>query len=112
VFDDPVPELYVVLVDHQPEIVELSVHARPVPLEASVSKSSVSGTPVAVMLPPLVIANDGGLMPDEPTRTQIRATAIAEIAGRRTDRGCEERDMDMARRECSEPRRRDQYKCV
>src|SRR5262245_29261851 len=60
VADDPVPVLYVVRVEYQPGIVELSVHVMPVPVMASVSKLSVSGTPSAVMLPPLVNAYEDG----------------------------------------------------
>jgi hypothetical protein len=39
-------------------MVELSVHVTFVPLEASASKFSVSGTPNAVILPPFVNANE------------------------------------------------------
>jgi hypothetical protein len=74
-------------VEYQPGIVELSTQAMPVPADASVSKFSVSGTPGVVMLPPLVIANDGSVIREDPAAMQIKATAIAETTGRRVAEG-------------------------
>jgi hypothetical protein len=73
VFEDPVPELYVALVEYQPGIVELSAHGMFVPVDASPSKFSVSGTPKAVMLPPFVSAKDG------PRSDTVATTTIAAM---------------------------------
>ena len=95
-FDDPVPELQVVRLEYQPGIVELSVHAMFVPVWASVSKFSVSGTPSAFMLPPFVSASEGCRMFDKPMATPITETAINEASGRRCVDGCRA-EFDMRR---------------
>jgi len=51
--------LYVVREEYHPGIVVLSVHAIPVPVEASVSKFSVNGESNVVMLPLFVSAEEG-----------------------------------------------------
>src|SRR5687767_7525771 len=66
-----------------------------VPLDARASKFSVSGTPSAVMLPPLVVANDGCVMREEPAATLIRVTAIAALSGRKMVKEREDRDEDV-----------------
>src|SRR5262245_18122517 len=82
VVDDPVPVLYVVRVEYQPGIVELSVHAMTVPVIASVSKFSVNGTPSVVILPPLVNAYEDGTSRELCKATPIVVTAMNKVKGR------------------------------
>jgi hypothetical protein len=63
--DEPVPELYVTLDEYHPGIVELSVQAMPVPVEARVSKFSVRGDSNVVMLPLFVRAEEGEVMKEK-----------------------------------------------
>jgi hypothetical protein len=73
-------------------MVELSVHAMFVPVCASVSKFSVSGTPRVVILPPLVSADEGGIRDVIP----IPSKTVAINANRmRYDRIGAEGDLDM-----------------
>ena len=74
-------------------MVELSVQVKLVPLEASVSKFSVSGVPSAVMLPLFVSADEGGIRDAIPTANKIVATTASRIKrDRDTDWGAK---LDM-----------------
>jgi len=57
----------------------------PVPVDASESKFSVSGTPNVVMLPPFVKANEDCTKYEVPTAAQIVVTAIKTAIGRMRD---------------------------
>src|SRR5262245_30020445 len=79
-------------------MVVLSVHTMPVPVEASESKFSVSGVPSAVILPPLVRAEDGRVSVRTPRPRQIMTTVINSVVGRKRIADWKDIDIDESSR--------------
>jgi hypothetical protein len=79
-------------------MVVLSVHAMPVPVEASVSKFSTSGVPNAVMLPPFVKAEDGRTSARIPRLRQIKTVAVKMAMDRKRIAGRTNLDIDASSR--------------